>query len=67
MGVDQLNQRLAPERVPRSQQLEGQRFMFDVTRIDDDVAIAALQHDIVGRQPVAYQHMQLRRQRVDHR
>ena len=63
MRVDELRERPAVEAHPRSDQREHQRDVLVVARVDDDAAGVAAQDHVIGRQPVAHEHVHLRRQR----
>ena len=63
MGVDEQRQRIIAESARARQQREGQRRVATIARVDQHVPVATLQKDVVRRQPVADEDVQLRRQR----
>src|SRR5215471_19720530 len=60
--IDQLCQGLGANALRRRNQRERERRMAGETRIDQDMAVAALEQDVVRRQPVADEDVELRRQ-----
>ena len=60
MGIDQLIDPIALQTV--AQQRERTRGARDVAGVDQHVAVPRAQHDLIGIEPVAYDHMDLRRE-----
>jgi hypothetical protein len=66
MRIHELRKRRAVESHPRRDERQRERRVLAITGVDHDAALAAFQHDLIGRKPVAHEDVHLRRHGVRH-